>query len=42
MTLVLPNLQEKQMGQVITTITVTNFIDLVMACLLYTSDAADE
>ena len=31
MTLVLPNLQEKQMGQVITTITVTNFIDLVMA-----------
>jgi predicted aspartyl protease len=31
MTLVLPNLQEKQMGQVITTMTVTNFIDLVMA-----------
>jgi predicted aspartyl protease len=31
MTLVLPNLQGKQMGQVITTITVTNFIDLVMA-----------
>ncbi|MBD1813192.1 aspartyl protease [Microcoleus vaginatus DQ-U2] len=31
MTLVLPNLQEKQMGQVITTITVTNRIDLVMA-----------
>jgi len=31
MTLVLPNLQEKQMGQVITTITVTNHIDLVMA-----------
>ncbi|MEG3975196.1 aspartyl protease [Microcoleus sp. herbarium8] len=31
MTLVLPNLQSKQMGQVITTITVTNFIDLVMA-----------
>ena len=31
MTLVLPNLPEKQMGQVITTITVTNFIDLVMA-----------
>ena len=31
MTLVLPNLQAKQMGQVITTITVTNFIDLVMA-----------
>jgi predicted aspartyl protease len=31
MTLVLPNLQPKQMGQVITTITVTNFIDLVMA-----------
>jgi len=31
MTLVLPNLQEKQMGQVLTTITVTNFIDLVMA-----------
>ncbi|MEG4861368.1 aspartyl protease [Microcoleus sp. K1-B6] len=31
MALVLPNLQEKQMGQVITTITVTNFIDLVMA-----------
>ena len=30
MTLVLPNLQAKQMGQVITTITVTNFIDLVM------------
>jgi hypothetical protein len=31
MTLVLPNLQEKQMGQVITTITVTNRIDRVMA-----------
>lgn len=31
MTLVLPNLQEKQMGPVITTITVTNRIDLVMA-----------
>jgi len=31
MTLVLPNLQAKQMGQVITTITLTNFIDLVMA-----------
>jgi len=31
MTLVLPNLQGKQMGQVLTTITVTNFIDLVMA-----------
>ncbi|EGK83648.1 aspartyl protease [Microcoleus vaginatus PCC 9802] len=31
MTLVLPNMQEKQMGQVITTITLTNFIDLVMA-----------
>jgi predicted aspartyl protease len=31
MTLVLPNLRAKQMGQVITTITVTNFIDLVMA-----------
>jgi hypothetical protein len=31
MTLVLPNLQAKQIGQVITTITVTNFIDLVMA-----------
>ncbi|TAG93935.1 MAG: aspartyl protease [Oscillatoriales cyanobacterium] len=31
MTLVLPNLQEKQMGQVLTTIAVTNFIDLVMA-----------
>ena len=31
MALVLPNLQAKQMGQVITTITVTNFIDLVMA-----------
>jgi predicted aspartyl protease len=31
MTLVLPNLQGKQMGQVITTITVTNRIDLVMA-----------
>jgi hypothetical protein len=31
MTLVLPNLQEKQMGQVLTTITVTNRIDLVMA-----------
>ncbi|MEG4216286.1 aspartyl protease [Microcoleus sp. Pol14C6] len=30
MTLVLPNLPEKQMGQVITTITVTNRIDLVM------------
>lgn len=31
MTLVLPNLQGKQMGQVLTTIAVTNFIDLVMA-----------
>ncbi|MEG4353316.1 aspartyl protease [Microcoleus sp. LAD1_D3] len=31
MTLVLPNLQEKQRGQVITTITVTNRIDRVMA-----------
>ncbi|MEG4987350.1 aspartyl protease [Microcoleus sp. BR0-C5] len=31
MTLVLPNLQEKQMGQVITTISVTNRIDRVMA-----------
>ncbi len=31
MTLVLPNLREKQMGQVITTITVTNRIDRVMA-----------
>lgn len=31
MTLVLPNLQAQQMGQVITTITVTNRIDLVMA-----------
>ncbi|MBE9119370.1 aspartyl protease [Tychonema sp. LEGE 07199] len=31
MTLVLPNLQSKQMGQVITTITVTNRIDRVMA-----------
>ena len=31
MTLVLPNLQGKQMGQVLTTITVTNRIDLVMA-----------
>ena len=31
MTLVLPNLQAKQMGQVITTITVTNRIDGVMA-----------
>ena len=31
MTLVLPNLQAKQMGQVITTITVTNRIDRVMA-----------
>ncbi|MEG4149486.1 aspartyl protease [Microcoleus sp. Pol12B5] len=31
MALVLPNLQEKQMGQVITTITVTNRIDRVMA-----------
>ena len=31
MTLVLPNLQRKQMGQVLTTISVTNFIDLVMA-----------
>jgi predicted aspartyl protease len=31
MTLVLPHLQGKQMGQGITTITVTNFIDLVMA-----------
>ncbi|MCZ0900798.1 aspartyl protease [Microcoleus sp. HI-ES] len=29
--MVLPNLQEKQMGQVITTITVTNRIDRVMA-----------
>lgn len=31
MTLVLPNLQAKQMGQVITTITVTNRIDRFMA-----------
>ena len=31
MTLVLPNLQEKQIGQVLTTITVTNRIDRVMA-----------
>ncbi|WP_445175829.1 aspartyl protease, partial [Microcoleus sp.] len=31
MTLVLPNLQAKQMGQVLTTIAVTNFIDLIMA-----------
>ena len=31
MTLVLPNLQGKQMSQVLTTIAVTNFIDLVMA-----------
>jgi len=31
MTLVLPNLEPKQMGQVITTITVTNRIDRVMA-----------
>ena len=31
MVLVLPNLQAKQMGQVITTITVTNRIDRVMA-----------
>ncbi|MDP8932770.1 MAG: aspartyl protease [Cyanobacteriota bacterium] len=31
MALVLPNLQAKQMGQVITTITVTNRIDRVMA-----------
>ncbi|MEG3934655.1 aspartyl protease [Microcoleus sp. T2B6] len=31
MTLVLPNLQEKQRGHVVTTIAVTNFIDLVMA-----------
>jgi hypothetical protein len=31
MTLVLPNLQAKQMGQVITIITVTNRIDRVMA-----------
>ncbi|MEG4487809.1 aspartyl protease [Microcoleus sp. D2_18a_B4] len=31
MTLVLPNLQEKQMGQVLTTITVTNRIDQVLA-----------
>ncbi len=31
MTIVLPNLQGKQMGQVLTTIAVTNFIDLVMA-----------
>ena len=31
MTLVLPNLQEKQMGQVLTKITVTNRIDRVMA-----------
>ncbi|MCU0543552.1 MAG: aspartyl protease [Oscillatoriaceae cyanobacterium Prado104] len=31
MTLVLPNLQGKQMGQVLTTITVTNRIDLILA-----------
>ena len=31
MTLVLPKLQGKQLGQVLTTIAVTNFIDLVMA-----------
>jgi predicted aspartyl protease len=31
MTLILPNLQGKQMGQVLTTITVTNRIDLVLA-----------
>ncbi|MEG4572157.1 aspartyl protease [Microcoleus sp. N3A4] len=31
MTLVLPNLQSKQMGQVLTTIAVTNRIDRVMA-----------
>ena len=31
MTLVLPNLQEKQIGQVLTTITVTNRIDRVLA-----------
>ncbi|MEG4291963.1 aspartyl protease [Microcoleus sp. C2C3] len=31
MTLVLPNLQEKQIGQVLTTITVTNRIDRVIA-----------
>ena len=31
MTLVLPNLQGKQMGQVLTTIAVTNLIDLVLA-----------
>ncbi|MEG4171587.1 MULTISPECIES: retroviral-like aspartic protease family protein [unclassified Microcoleus] len=31
MTLVLPNLQGKQMGQVLTTITVTNRIDQVLA-----------
>jgi predicted aspartyl protease len=31
MTLVLPNLQGKQMGQVLTTITVTNFVDTVLA-----------
>ena len=31
MVLVLPNLQEKQRGQVLTTIAVTNRIDLVMA-----------
>ena len=31
MTLILPNLQGKQMGQVLTTIAVTNFVDLVMA-----------
>ncbi|MCU0543553.1 MAG: aspartyl protease [Oscillatoriaceae cyanobacterium Prado104] len=30
MTLVLPNLQGKQMGQVLTTITVTNFVDTVL------------
>ena len=30
MTLVLPNLQGKQMGQVLTTITVTNRIDQVL------------
>jgi predicted aspartyl protease len=31
MTLVLPNLQGKQMGQVLTTVAITNRIDLVMA-----------
>ena len=31
MTLVLPNLKDKQMGQVLTTITVTNRIDQVLA-----------